>query len=120
MQPDVKSLENNAAQIKATTGYNKKTKESVFATASFGYGDFIYLDVTGRNDWSSALGRGNWSYFYPSGSISFVFSELLKNTAINKVLSFGKIRGSIAVTAIKVLIWTCLGSNAIIWKKIRI
>ena len=96
MQPDVKSLENNAAQIKATTGYNKKTKESVFATASFGYGDFIYLDVTGRNDWSSALGRGNWSYFYPSGSISFVFSELLKNTAINKVLSFGKIRGSIA------------------------
>ena len=51
----------------------------------------IYLTVTGRNDWSSTLPVNNRSYFYPSVSGSFVFTELLPK---NNVLSFGKIRGS--------------------------
>jgi hypothetical protein len=55
----------------------------------------VYVDVTMRNDWSSALysltvPTNKTDFFYPSISGSFVFSELLKN---KKVLSFGKIRG---------------------------
>ena len=53
----------------------------------------LYLGATIRNDWSSALPKTNNSYLYPSVSGSFVFSELLKN---NNVLSFGKIRASVA------------------------
>ncbi|MGH7240013.1 MAG: TonB-dependent receptor domain-containing protein, partial [Candidatus Saccharimonadales bacterium] len=55
------------------------------------YKDIIYLTATGRNDWSSTLPIQNWSYFYPSISGSFVFTELLPS---NTILSFGKIRGS--------------------------
>jgi len=55
------------------------------------YKDLLYLTVTGRNDWSSTLPVDSRSYFYPSVSGSFAFSELLPK---NDILSFGKIRAS--------------------------
>jgi TonB-linked SusC/RagA family outer membrane protein len=55
------------------------------------YKSLAYLTVSGRNDWSSTLPVKNRSYFYPSVSGSFVFSELLPK---NNILSFGKIRAS--------------------------
>lgn len=55
------------------------------------YKDILYLTATGRNDWSSTLPIQNNSYFYPSISGSFVFTELLPSSSI---LSFGKLRGS--------------------------
>jgi TonB-linked SusC/RagA family outer membrane protein len=70
---------------------------SVFGSASLGWKHMLYLDITMRNDWSSKLYSPQYptssydSYFYPSVSGSWVFSELVKK---NKVLSFGKIRAS--------------------------
>ena len=55
------------------------------------YKNIAYLTVTGRNDWTSTLPVDNRSYFYPSVSGSFVFTELLPK---NDILSFGKIRAS--------------------------
>jgi len=55
------------------------------------YKDLIYLTATGRNDWSSTLPIENRSYFYPSISGSFIFSQLLP---ANSILSFGKLRAS--------------------------
>ena len=55
------------------------------------YKNLAYLTVTGRNDWSSTLPKNSRSYFYPSVSGAFVFSELLPQ---NNVLSFGKVRAS--------------------------
>lgn len=55
------------------------------------YKNIAYLTVTGRNDWSSTLPLENRSYFYPSVSGSFVFTELMPK---NDILSFGKIRAS--------------------------
>ncbi len=72
--------------------FNRKVN-SVFANASFGYGNFAYVDVSARNDWSSTLPAANNSYFYPSISGSFVFTELLPQ---NDILSFGKIRAGFA------------------------
>lgn len=72
---------------------SSKEVQSVFGRASFGWRSLLYVDVTGRNDWSSALEEGNNSYFYPSVSTSFVFSELLGDDGI---VSFGKLRGGIA------------------------
>ncbi len=67
---------------------------SIFGSASLSFKDYLYLDVTGRNDWSSTLPKDNWSYFYPSVSLSWIFSEAFN---INEnVLSFGKIRGGYA------------------------
>jgi len=63
----------------------------VFGEFRASYKSIAYLTVTGRNDWSSTLPIANRSYFYPSVSGSFVFTELLPK---NDILSFGKIRAS--------------------------
>jgi len=54
------------------TGYSEKGIYSIYALASFGYNDQLYLDLTGRNDWSSTLPKDNRSYFYPSASLSWL------------------------------------------------
>jgi hypothetical protein len=74
---------------------NRKEVSSLYGKVSLGYKDFIFLDGTLRNDWSSALPVDNNSYLYPSISGSFVFSELL-DVAPSSVLSFGKVRASYA------------------------
>ena len=60
----------------------------LFARASVGYKDFLFVDVTGRRDISSTLPTGDNSFFYPSATMSLVFSELMDVEAI----SFGKFR----------------------------
>ncbi len=65
---------------------------SVFGTASLGYKGYLFLDVTARNDWSSTLPMNNNSFFYPSVSGSWVFSDMDWNTP--DWLSFGKLRAS--------------------------
>lgn len=63
-----------------------------FASASFGYKNFLYLDATARIDEVSSLPEEDNSYFYPSISTSFVFSSLVDATW----LSFGKVRANYA------------------------
>ncbi len=64
----------------------------VYGDFTFNYRNFIFLNLTGRNDWSSTLPVDNRSFFYPSISGSVVFTEAF-NIA-NNVLSFGKIRAN--------------------------
>jgi TonB-linked SusC/RagA family outer membrane protein len=67
----------------------------VFGDVNINYKDFVYLNLTGRNDWLAEFPPKNRSYFYPSASMSFVFSEL---TGDNKFFNFGKLRASVAQT----------------------
>ena len=69
----------------------KKRMVGAYGEFRVGYKSLAYLTVTGRNDWSSTLPKENRSYFYPSVSGSFVFTELLPK---NDILTFGKIRAS--------------------------
>jgi len=59
------------------------------------YKSMLFLEITGRNDWSSTLPKNSNSFFYPSASLGFVFTEL-EGLKDNDVLSFGKIRVSAA------------------------
>lgn len=88
--PNVVTLANGLTQT-VGEGYAKKEIQSVFFSASFGYKNWAYLDVTGRNDWSSTLPKTNRSYFYPSVSLSAILSEALKLPAW---IDFWKVRGS--------------------------
>ena len=76
-----------------------KTIQSVAAQASFSWKDQVYFDVTGRNDWSSALvyadGHGTYSYFYPSVSASWLITNTFREQ-LPKWLSFWKVRASYA------------------------
>ena len=74
-----------------TDNTTRRRLVGVFGEVGVSYKDLVYLTATGRNDWSSTLPVENWSYFYPSLSGSFVFSQLLP---ANNILSFGKLRAS--------------------------
>jgi len=70
---------------------------SVFGLASFGLDNFLFLDLSGRTDWSSTLVRQESNkvkgFFYPSANLSFVLSEKIK---MPKAFSFFKLRASYA------------------------
>lgn len=74
----------------SNTIYQKEVR-SVFGKASLAYKNYLYLDVTARNDWSSVFAPDLNSYFYPSVSTSFVFYEFLP-ASVKEVVSFGKLR----------------------------
>lgn len=69
----------------------QKRLVGAFGEIGASYKSIVFLTATGRNDWSSTLPLENRSYFYPSVSGSFVFTELLP---VSSILTFGKLRGS--------------------------
>ncbi len=58
--------------INVNSNIGEKAIYSLYALASVGFKDQLYLDITGRNDWSSTLPASNRSYFYPSASLSWL------------------------------------------------
>ncbi|MDR6759941.1 TonB-linked SusC/RagA family outer membrane protein [Flavobacterium sp. 2755] len=75
------------------TGSSREV-QSVFGSATFGYKNMLYLDVTGRNDWSSTLvNTDTGSYFYPSVGVTALISEM---TTLPEWINFGKVRGTYA------------------------
>jgi len=74
----------NSKKTLGSEGGVSGTKQinSIYALLNVGWKNQLFVDVTGRNDWSSALvytdGTGNYSYFYPSVSTSWIFSETFK------------------------------------------
>ena len=92
--PELYSLTNSRSSVPYPIE-NETQKEvyAVYANANFGFRNFLYLDLTARNDVSSALPVDNNSYFYHSESLSLVFSELVDVPAID----FGKVYFNYAV-----------------------
>lgn len=94
-QPGVFALTNAASPLEYFQNVGNKRINSVYGIAKLGYKDFLYVDITGRNDWSSALATAtssaNTSFFYPSVSAGFVASNVLK---LPSKISFLKLRGS--------------------------
>ncbi len=95
--PDFYSFANAATENKSFE-HNASTKRliGVFGELRASWKDILFLTVTGRNDWTSTLPVENRSYFYPSVSGSFVFSQLLQdlNVMDDSIFSFGKLRAS--------------------------
>ncbi|WP_114777470.1 SusC/RagA family TonB-linked outer membrane protein [Botryobacter ruber] len=91
--PGVYKLSNGISTPMMTTLHRNKRVNSLYALASFSYEDKIFVDVTGRNDWSSTLPVQNNAFFYPSISSSFVLTDLF---ALPTQVSFAKLRLSAA------------------------
>jgi outer membrane receptor protein involved in Fe transport len=91
--PGTNSFNNIATTNKFfTDGTTRKRLVGVYGEAGVSYKNIAFLTVTGRNDASSTLAVQNNSYFYPSVSGSFIFTELLHVSS--NIISFGKVRGS--------------------------
>ena len=91
---------NNVEQLDVPTQANiRKRQHGVYSEVRLDYGGIISLGLTGRNDWSSTLPVKNNSFFYPSISTGFVFTEFLQNRTLTDVLSYGKLRFTYAESA---------------------
>ncbi len=90
--PNLFSLNNSKGNPGVGQEFSEHKINSLYGTFQLNYGKFIYVDFTGRNDWSSSLSSANRSFFYPSLSTSFVFSEVVSANW----LTYGKVRASYA------------------------
>ena len=88
--PTAPTLQSASSNSPGYTPLREKIVNSVYGSAQVSYGKFIYLEGSMRNDWSSTLPENNWSYFYPSVSLSFLLNEILQVEAMN----LGKIRAN--------------------------
>lgn len=90
--PGIYSLNNAGQTPNNTFVYNKKQVNSLRGTATVNYKGFWSVDLTANNDWSSTLPEENASYFYPSISSAFIFTDAFGIES--GILSSGKIRAS--------------------------
>jgi TonB-linked SusC/RagA family outer membrane protein len=89
----------NAAVTPSLGDWREQTRtNSLYAAGQVGYRDLLFVDVTGRNDWSSTLPPQNNSYFYPSISSALIVTDLVEVPA----LSYGKVRAG----------WAAVGNDA--------
>jgi TonB-linked SusC/RagA family outer membrane protein len=88
------NLKNSITPAQAYNLQREKAVNSLFGNVSLGWKSTYYIDASVRNDWSSTLPKGHNSYSYPAVTGSFIFSELLKDSA--PWFSFGKIRAGYA------------------------
>jgi TonB-linked SusC/RagA family outer membrane protein len=98
--PGIYTLANAGVTPTANDFTSKRRVNSLYGAANLNFRNYLSVDVTGRNDWSSTLPESNNSYFYPSISSAFVFTDAFKLELPG--LSSGKVRAS----------WTRVGNDA--------
>lgn len=89
--PGFYSLSNSTNPVSASNFQSQKQINSAYGKLSLAYKNGVFLDLTGRNDWSSSLPAETRSYFYPSAALSTVISEFVE---LPEVISFAKLRAS--------------------------
>ena len=89
--PGFYSIYASVDPAKTEQGGSKRQVNSLFAKATLSWKSIFFLDITGRNDWSSTLKSGENSYFYPSVAGSWVINETF---LLPKVISLLKLRAS--------------------------
>jgi len=99
--PGVYSLANSAYEIKVDNYSEKRATNSLYGMASLSWRNAIFLDITGRNDWTSTLPPEHRSYFYPSVSGA---------VALNDLFDFGRTRGLINLMKIRAS-WAQVGHD---------
>lgn len=85
----------NASSVLSRETTNNYRKSAIFASAKLAYKNYLFLELTGRNEWSSSLPIDGNAFFYPSANLGFVFTDAF-GLADNKILPYGKLRFSYA------------------------
>ena len=97
---DLYTLTNSRDQLTSSNNFYRLRQYGLYGSAQISFRDWAFLNVTGRNDWSSTLPTANNSYFYPSITGSILLTEALGLQ--DKILNYLKIRGG----------WSQVGSDA--------
>jgi TonB-linked SusC/RagA family outer membrane protein len=90
IDPTLKTLRNTQSVLN-NFDYTEKTKKiGALGEIQLSYKNYLFLNLTGRNDWTSTLPIGKNSYFFPSAGVGFVFTEALGMG--KEIINYGKIR----------------------------
>ena len=92
--PDLFSLNNGVSSPTVGEGFTERRINSMYGSVQFNYDGYLFIDATFRNDWSSTLSKTNRSFFYPSLSLSYVYTDMFES--LPSWLSYGKLRISYA------------------------
>jgi len=90
--PDLFLLQ-NTKKVLASSLISDQRSYGFFGDLTLGWKNLLFLNVTGRNDFTSTLSKDNRSYFYPSASMSYIFSEQIN---LPNWWDYGKIKLSYA------------------------
>ncbi len=96
VQPDLFNLGNNLNVPSAGESNFHARQIGVYADARLGFRNYLYLHVSGRNDWRSILAANNRSFFYPSADLSFIASDALSFLKNSNVIENFKIRAGVS------------------------
>ena len=93
INPGIYSFNNTRKPLEVNQFNSEKRVNSVYGFAQFAYDNKLYIDITGRNDWSSTLPEDNNSYFYPSVTLSALAHEMV---SLPSFINFAKFRAAYA------------------------
>lgn len=85
--PDFYDISNGTGSLVGTADGYQKRQYGFFGDFTFGYKNFLFLNFSGRNDWTSTLADGNNSYFYPSVGASFILTDAVESLKDSPILS---------------------------------
>lgn len=109
--PNIFTLANVATTNNMRQSVGNREVQSVFGSANFDYKGMLYLDITGRNDWSSTLARtDSYAFFYPSVGLTGVLSEMF---TMPEAISFAKVRASYAEVGKDIPVYATIPLNQI-------
>ncbi len=96
--PNFFSLNNGKGNPTISESLFEKKINSVFGTVGLNYDNFLYLDATFRNDWTSTLHPDNRSFFYPSATLSFIPTDMIRANggSLPSWMDYVKLRASFA------------------------
>ncbi len=90
------NVSNKVGELAGENSITQIRTQSVYASVDFNILGWIYLQVTGRNDWTSLLDKSNWSFFYPGANMSLMLSDAIPALKNSSWLSYLKLRGTFA------------------------
>ena len=96
--PNLFSLNNGINKPTVTSELIRRKMNSLYGSLQLNWDGYLFLDITARNDWSSAMSKANRSYFYPSVSLSGVISDMVPKLGgqMPEWFTFAKVRASYA------------------------
>lgn len=94
--PGLYAIDNATTNLQQIQSLSKRRTTAALTRLNVDYKGFLLLELSGRNEWTSTLPKGNNSFFYGSAGLGLVITDLVE---VNKsILSYAKLRGSIATT----------------------
>ena len=93
---DLFNVQHKIGELQGNNTITRTRSQAVYASIDFNILGWIYLQVTGRNDWTSLLDQSNWSFFYPGANMSLMLSDAIPALKNSEWLSYLKLRGTFA------------------------